>query len=95
MIVGPHCVLHAGCFDHEMRPKGETGSHQENKPPHPEQSRRPEQGKQRDWIGEKAKSEKIHARPERPAAVIDTQNVVCMMDESVVTAAVLQRPDDS
>ncbi|WP_172805574.1 hypothetical protein [Bradyrhizobium ottawaense] len=62
--------------------RGETGSHQKNEPAQPEQSRRPEQGKQRDWISEKTKSERIYVRPERPAAVIDTQNVVCMMDES-------------
>ena len=51
-----------------MRPKGEAGSYQENEPAQPEQSRRPEQGKQRDWIGEKTKSERIYFRPEGAVA---------------------------
>ena len=76
MIVRPHCVLHGRGFDHEVRPEGETGSNQENKPSRPEQLRRPEQGKQRDRISKKTIRKRIYVRPKRRAAVVETQNVV-------------------
>ena len=48
----------------------------ENKPSRPEQLRRPEQGKQRDRISKKTIRKRIYVRPKRPAAVVETQNVV-------------------
>jgi hypothetical protein len=45
-------------------------------------SRRAEQGEQQDWIGEKAKSERIHVGPKGPAAVVNAQNVVCVMNQA-------------
>ena len=51
---------------------------------HPEitQSRWAKQCKQSDWISQKTEGEGIHACPERPAAVIKAQHVVCVVDQS-------------